>query len=41
MNIEWSGIGLPSVGSVCEVRTGEIFPDYGWVKIKVVYIHEG
>lgn len=41
MNIEWSGLGLPSVGSVCEVRTGETFPDYDWVKIKVVYIHEG
>ena len=39
--IEWSGLGLPPVGSVCEVRTGEIFPDYDWVKIKVVYIHEG
>ncbi|VGC53854.1 Uncharacterised protein [Klebsiella pneumoniae] len=41
MNIEWSGLGLPPVGSVCEVRAGEIFPDYDWVKIKVVYIHEG
>ena len=41
MNVEWNGLGLPPVGSVCEVRTGEIFPDYDWVKIKVVYVHEG
>lgn len=41
MNVEWNGLGLPPVGSLCEVRTGEIFPDYDWVKIKVVYVHEG
>ena len=38
---EWNGDGLPPVGCVCEVKSGDTFADYDWVKIKVAYSHMG
>ena len=38
---EWNGEGLPPVGCECEVKSGDTFADYDWVKIKVAYSHMG
>lgn len=38
---QWNGEGLPPVGCECEVKSGDTFADYDWVKIKVAYSHMG
>lgn len=38
---QWNGDGLPPVGCECEVKSGDTFADYDWVKIKVAYSHMG
>lgn len=38
---EWSGDGLPPVGCECEVRAEGVSDDYGWVKVKIAYAHNG
>jgi len=40
LTTEWSGEGLPPVGTECELKSEE-YADFDWVKVKVVFEHNG